>query len=80
MPTKIEKLKIEKGDDKTIPKEGLEIDIKPYTVLIGENNSGKTKRTSLPRARPRCTMYTVVPTSGSTSPVATFSSSWPSRP
>ena len=42
MPTKIEKLKIEKGDDKTIPKEGLEIDIKPYTVLIGENNSGKT--------------------------------------
>ena len=42
MNTKVDKLRIEKGDDKTIEDGGFELDIKPYTVLIGENNSGKT--------------------------------------
>lgn len=38
---KIEKIVIAKGDNKTIG-DNFSIDIKPYTVLIGENNSGKT--------------------------------------
>lgn len=38
---KLDKLKILKGDEKTIGNE-FEINLKPYTVLIGENNSGKT--------------------------------------
>ncbi len=38
---KLIKLTIKENDEKTI-ESGFELDIKPYTVLIGENNSGKT--------------------------------------
>ncbi|MFH1200852.1 MAG: AAA family ATPase [bacterium] len=38
---KLNKLTIKENDNKTI-ESGFELDIKPYTVLIGENNSGKT--------------------------------------
>jgi len=41
MPIKLDKLTIKENDGKTI-EGGFELDIKPYTVLIGENNSGKT--------------------------------------
>jgi AAA15 family ATPase/GTPase len=39
---KLDKLKVNDTDNKTIGNGGLEIEIKPYTVLVGENNSGKT--------------------------------------